>query len=647
MSLPDIFPILPSLTLEQMLQVCQRYGISTHSRISRVILFSDIASAISERHPGLIRPTNPNVNLTLDRNLTPDLMVSELAREIGLNLRRVEQDLNFDEIWLASLGIRFLTKRDTISSAIVYYLYEQKIPIPREWWYQPGDPINSVYQMTQANFIQYFDTFSDDTPEEWLLTTSQTRPSLWVVLDLQPVEALSRVVQLFPGKPYFESRIGYIFHIGEVVEANPQLRLTLLQTLQQIWSNPTRAQLVRRQIPPVSLEQATPEIVLALPPNRLEVPFYTSGSTQALEQLLRVRTDHLAWKSLVVPNRQVSIDQLIQIISDNSKELRNLSDQVLTQLTSVDVSNDDWNRIRMKIDIALKTTFRVEVNPPCENMNGFDVMGNNIEPDHIYVTYGNLQHKTCYSFVALRTAFWDAEHQRMSYRQLDNPNLTYDPGDIRNLILELQKQKIGFYLLRRPYPPEAEDLLRFLKSDEHNLSNKISFSGVPTRDRQILTGIFTKLFEAGMYQRRWIGPAEPFPVTGQGSGQVCDIAPRMTVSLNDITDLYSSLTPQTRNLFDSLPAIGPNESTRSAKLINEILSVRAGTQCTALAQSDFIYSGDYYLRQLGTPIPEFDVKHFTSNTTHYAGNLPTAGDVEVLTQEQIDEAHAPPRLQEE
>lgn len=648
----DVPRILSTMSFDQLINYMNKRKIVAHSKQSRVILFSDIMIWIRENDPNSIQ-VRPNEILRLDNELKPDRMVSELAREIGLNLSRLEADQGFAEIWLLSVGIQYLTRPENIISAVVYYLYETKTDIPREWTYHKGDEYKSIFQLSLSNFRELNNTFSDETIEEWILVNIREQSNTWTVLEYQTIESLQRIAKLCPQSPHYQTKIGLIFFIGTHIEKDPPLYERILQELNLIWSNSYegRKSLVSRKFNnnpigfPVSypLDKLTLKIILALPPNRLE-KIYCSEEYNHVENNLQVKTKTIIWKLFVDPNIQINLQQLNQIVSNNLKSLRSLSDRVISDLTSVSVTNDNWSAIQTKIGSIFRLTFRVERNTACINTGEEDYFGDTIANNGIYITYGNIFSKKCYTFNTIRTLFWDSAEERFSYRQIDNIDRTYDSGDIIHLILELRKYKIRCHLSHEIVDQDAVDLEAFLKFDEDNLLKSIRFTDFSANDRQMMIRLMNELFDTGMYQRRWCGRGNPYVMSGFGSGSVDEIASRMTVSLNNALDIYNSLSQVAKDTFQKLPVIREGNAITSRNLYNEFASVRSGSQCTALAQGDFILSADFYARQLGGNIAEFRANEFKAQAEHYQGDLPTniGQQTATMTNTEIQEAHAPP-----
>ena len=365
----------------------------------------------------------------------------------------------------------------------------------------------------------------------------------------------------------------------------------------------------------------------------------------------------------VDPGRKVSLQDLEQIVGNNSKALRNLSDVTIVEITQMKfsyhrgvqipnewdtVQNDDWSSIQTKIRNSLRTTFRVEEEPECNNMGQTDVYGETIVPGRPYATFepGLPGQKKCYSFSELAGAFFDQSENRFIYRRPDSPNYVFSSGDILNLLLELKKYKIRCHLTQSQVDPDATALEQLLTKDEANLKAAINYSEVSPSDKQKMLQLLVKLFEAGMYQRRWCGRTTPYVMTGIGTLPMEEIAAQMTVVLNEATDLFNSLSTSGQEFFKKLPVMREGGTQTSRNLYNEFQSVREGNQCTALAQGDFILSSDYYIRILGSTIPGFDAGQFVAQATHYQGNLPVASGQQagIMTQEEIRAAHAPPRM---
>jgi hypothetical protein len=129
------------------------------------------------------------------------------------------------------------------------------------------------------------------------------------------------------------------------------------------------------------------------------------------------------------------------------------------------------------------------------------------------------------------------------------------------------------------------------------------------------------LFEAGMAQRTWMGPGNPYPMktseTRGCSQETIDIM--MTPSLNAVNDEYEALTSDIRGLVNSLPILNYLEGKfvqGSESMMQFIREVREGDICVGYGSASLIYSAYYYLNKLGFEIPDFQFEKFEGESTH-------------------------------
>ena len=156
--------------------------------------------------------------------------------------------------------------------------------------------------------------------------------------------------------------------------------------------------------------------------------------------------------------------------------------------------------------------------------------------------------------------------------------------------------------------------------------------------------MLTHLFNAGMYQRTWKGPGNPYPHTKEEadvftqnvSSQAC-IDLTMGPELSSFLEEYNSLSPNFMNFVSNFPSIyavvaNPYQITpygqSMVNMIEQVIGLRddsgelrskpsyQGSMCVGGVSKIMIYSAYVYLRAMGLNIAGFDIERFYPESGH-------------------------------
>lgn len=149
------------------------------------------------------------------------------------------------------------------------------------------------------------------------------------------------------------------------------------------------------------------------------------------------------------------------------------------------------------------------------------------------------------------------------------------------------------------------------------------------KDREILIKLFIELFYAGMYQRTWKGPGNPYPMTLAETRGSCQeqIDINMTTPINEFLDEFEEevegrtrehLSKKMKNVMLNAPLISNagREEPFTMTIVEFVMTAKKAEWCVGSGSANFIETAYFYLTLLKYKIPDFDMSKFDPESTH-------------------------------
>ncbi len=621
---------LKELSLEDLLDFAAQKGIRTNSRISRCIVQADIARFIGK---------------DLDF-FGPDPEGRSIALEAGVDVRKFDNSpetprenpnsvFRYARTWLSKQGVASSYLEDSaLLSAVGAVIFERKLPFPEEFSYHD---VFWCQIMSLTNFRTLFSVFSDDTPEDYLLSQQMSGHILMFLLH-QSTEDLIRLAeqQSFPIK-FFRTRAGALDYLVQAYMENPQVVKSYLLYCSSIHqgSYPERFEytksIIQRRIKIPSFVRYGSQIeLLAQPPTPFEkrcIEIIKSNSDywRVLQREFPVlqeidEYDIPGQLAALQSDPRFSIADRQELWSlSRSKSIRKATPELLFKLTG-------WKGVVKYQDIP-QSIFEYHLGPQfgiitdmslCSNKQ--DVFLNDFRD--LAITYGTFTDFVCYNPEELQESFIVDDHY-VAFRIPTDPEQVFPSDEIK----ELEYLVMTNELLMTRYRDRIMPLILKIRSGlvlevpaDIEAAREVLFKLIP-EDRLLSEAIFRDLFEAGMTQRTWIGG--PWPMRYEetlGSSQEV-IEGRMTPLLNDIREKFDKLTPSGKNILRSLPVVNYEPTFHGwIRMTDSLLGfekqTREGLFCIGYGSQLMVYSGYFYLTAIDVLIPGFDLDEFDPRSTH-------------------------------
>jgi len=171
------------------------------------------------------------------------------------------------------------------------------------------------------------------------------------------------------------------------------------------------------------------------------------------------------------------------------------------------------------------------------------------------ITYGTLRTFVCYSPEDLENAFeLDEETGFTSFRRPEKPTEVFPKKDVKELFQLIQTQNPASY---RNFAIKTTPLLKKLSKILGLKLTGDNLDLLNDEDREVVIELFVALFRAGMYQRTWQGPGNPYPLKTHETTGSCqeDIEGHMTPELNNVLDEFEKLSPDGKRIVEKIPLI--------------------------------------------------------------------------------------------
>jgi hypothetical protein len=636
MKMAELLQLLPSLTLEQLLFVAQRDRLPVSSQILPCLIQADLEKAIHERNPEL-----PIVLFRDDTQWGP-----LLAKEVGVNPARVTSESARNFGIRNNLPIQFLALDDpsTRLAIIGAVLTERNLPVPRDFWFPKG--VNPLW-MSLENFREVYSPYSDETPDIYLRHHKyQFSSSFEGVLSYQPMNILPSLAESIPapnGDLYLKTQKGYLSYLLKQSQ-NEENRRFLIQTLDRKWINayPKRREYLLSAASKLQDYEARSifnipiRYVLAIPPSRLEKEYLEllrSMGIRALGQMgVIYKTDPVMFNEgpalshleFLEPNLDLTREQLVQIVEANSIQYERFSQAAVEKVVGLLITNpsdtktDFYRRLRS----FHVPRFDILADPElCPNQE--TLLGEPVNELELTLMFGTLRSFRCYSPAELENAFIvDPSRLYAEFRKPENPRESFT----RDQIVKFESMLRGANL--HDYPEFRQAVQPLI--EKMSLGLNILFRNgmqvgaerlrmIPERD--LVERFFQRMFEAGMTQRRWLGPGNPYPMKYAETRGGCqaDIEAGMTPILNDLLDILNSLSPESRAILENLPIVDYVSGlfgTRDMNIRTFLENIRNAEFCIAFGSSWMITTAAFYLSALDKTIPGFDIRQFEIESTH-------------------------------
>jgi hypothetical protein len=624
----DLLQALPELTLEQMLFIAERDHVPVNSQISRCIVGADLVRAIEQR-----------MGLRSNLLFGPDPLGYQIAIEAGVDpgafqVRRKTHAITGVRRFCDQHGVfeRALSD-DALLSAVGAVIYERKVPVPTRFWF---NRIQEIFAMSRQNFISNYDTFDDDTPEEYIWFADFGSQAAFLLY--QTNETLLQLARSIipPTRPYFETRAGILDYLvdnltprnrprrtpmgnsaPQVIQPHEELYDRFLHVCRVVNEYPGRLQMFSRL---ESLSQYPISNPIEKPPLPYERAYLTAALEGRLNEVFPVLNDlseidagttSVNQALLSDPNLRVGSRQELFDLQ-NQKIFRRIPPKEIYRLTG-------WKNIHAYHDARNEMVRETEFNLVSDSFVCPNQTTIFLEPrEGLTITYGPFLNIRCYSPEELEASFIVTD-QFVAFRKPDRPDEVFTENEVNDLLDMIEEQDPEFHARTRDLVVKIRRGL----SQTTEITPEIvqeQFERLIPEDRVSASKIFEDFFLAGMTQRTWSGTG-PFPMKSdqtEGSS-LQEIEIKMTPILNDIQDQYNKLSPEGKAVLNSLPVVDFENGVfirRTDPLLDFGKQTREGNFCIGYGSRLMIYSGVFYLSALGVVIPGFSLDEFEPESTH-------------------------------
>jgi len=155
-----------------------------------------------------------------------------------------------------------------------------------------------------------------------------------------------------------------------------------------------------------------------------------------------------------------------------------------------------------------------------------------------------------------------------------------------------------------------EGLKAKIKTGEEERKIIVKFGTFPNKEKQLIKEWLLKLFEAGMYMRRWKGPGNKYPHGVAETTVKIDPTLNVTQAYIRLEDVFGKMSKPTQIFVKNLSIVlfrNQEFKLEKTKIGLMIDRVKAGKKCIRQASSRFVGTGNRYLTTFfGVTIPNFD-----------------------------------------
>ena len=545
------------------------------------------------------------------------------VRKIGLMLNarffeREESSLDHFHKFLVEEGIPFQYLRvEYYPEAVATIIWEKEYAIPEDFFKKSGLWPLDVVTMSKENynFIAPYDISQKEfiilsrlMNHEFLNNYYSKLKILQNALAYQETDKIYPFAKKYGYKGKEKSKKDIIeFLLDQMISVEEYLPF-----LQELNDYPGRREIIEAWVEHFITDQFivtfSPEVILAFPPlyndeaihkvfeNYFSLKYATTSAPIQRERMIRKIEEgdpdliHYTSKDILI-SLGLDGNSSYQDSFPNFRTVRGLKNNLT--IPQFDL-NRDLVSCKRKLDIFL------------EPLTDF------------VITYGTLRNFVCYSPEDLENAFeMDEETGFISFRRPEKPSETFPEQNIKELFQLLQTQNPrsynNFTIKAAPFLKKLSKILGIaLVGDNLEL--------LTDEDQEHVTKLLMSLFYAGMYQRTWKGPGNPYPLKTHETTGSCqeDIEGQMPPELNNVMDEFEKLTQDGKKIVNKLPLIykASEGSIYSDNIIRFVNTTRRGDYCVGGGSQLMIETPYYYLRKMGIIIPDFDYPEFEAESTH-------------------------------
>lgn len=239
-----------------------------------------------------------------------------------------------------------------------------------------------------------------------------------------------------------------------------------------------------------------------------------------------------------------------------------------------------------------------------------------------YVAYGTKSHFHVFDVEELGHSFVIFGN-RMNFRIPNRPEYTYEGMDIKILLSLLKNYQYTYSVtIFDSFIKHLEKGLFLNKSEAKNDYQKIMVSHYRSlkkteNDEKNMRELFLKIFECGMYMRRWKGPGHPYPIFEHETRDekvltnIFDPREKTEVCLVEIRQLLDSLTFPAKDFMEKLRILNWMEVDNVTETLVHILKKIGHDDenfCIRVYSSILVDTGYHYLLLFfGEKIPNVNV----------------------------------------
>lgn len=641
---------LTQMTTTELINMTVEMGFPLRSRLSRVIVGSDLAF---------------NLELPPSRVFTADKeTVRFVAYNCGINYDSINANYSIvvNTLRENDFHTQYMEESATVS-AFVTRIFENNLQVPQRLWFNNMLDIcfmsldNLTHEIgpntSARGYLERGGSFEVDLRMpigekmlRWLLNFQTVETLILIDQEVDKLDSLRlpeslpshrvliyniiRRYQIIKSKT---SRTGFII-FNKAVEICKRVNSnTDRETLYQRWAKDLAQQREFSKIYYANRGDFTStsrDYILAFPPMRYEAEMINNANNlRGVFEPLFVPNVQITIEDIFIlatadPTKTLTKEDLVRIVTNElNEEYYTYTKRAIYNVCGLVFCSMSYLR-KMSTQPCFNITFSPQFCDKTEDFYGDEFQRN--APTIIYGTFSAGDTLKCYSPQDLENAFIK-ENGLTIFRIPDKPSDSFED----NVLVDLAK--LLNYLLPTIGDtfPEVQILTNKITDGLRN-NKRVGEEVLTILDQETknkLIQLFKHLFDAGMYQRTWKGPGHPYPVkSGQSRGtgnkvtDQCIIDEHMTRELGAFYKLLNEdLTPQIRSIVKNLNMYNYGERyIKSSELLGEYTSTVLHGQgvgaCVALAQSKFISSANRYLNILGYQIPGFDITQFEASSFH-------------------------------
>lgn len=315
--------------------------------------------------------------------------------------------------------------------------------------------------------------------------------------------------------------------------------------------------------------------------------------------------------------RQPNVDYLALFPNDKAKALSYMTDREIISLVNVYLTHTTRASLLAKAADLLNggSGFFISYERSCYNKRTIDDQGETCDQSIFLVSYGTLKQYMCYQLDELNAGFtpFGVNNGLLSYRILDHTGhyqelTSKDAASLSTLLLSLMPNIQGSPELTE----SANAVIRNIKcvarrrsaSNAYDIAQMAKFDSFTSKVQASIFEYLKKIFEVGMYQRRWAGPPNPYPVKSVDTmrsnfNSDLEVIPRLLEAAAMLVAIRS-VSGVAGKFVDDLLVVrhGGGKEVRSSgaesDLASAIEGVSKGELCIRIMSGMFVGTGAYY-----------------------------------------------------